>query len=235
MADEPLLRVRGLSKRFGGIVANDAIDLAMGPSGVHALIGPNGAGKTTFIALLCGELRPDAGSVRFGGQDITRWAPERRARAGLLRSFQITSIMPSLSVMQNVWLAAAVGASPPALAAEAAMERVGLAARAQLPAYRLSHGEQRQLELAMVIAPRPRLLLLDEPAAGSGSQECARTTQLIRELGRDHAILLVEHDMDLVFAVADQITVLADGACIARGTRAEIRDNAAVRRAYLGE
>jgi branched-chain amino acid transport system ATP-binding protein len=227
---EPLLLVRGLTKRFGGIVANDAIDLSMERTGVHALIGPNGAGKTTFIAQLCGELAPDAGSVRFDGADVTRWPAYRRARAGLMRSFQVTSVMPTLTVLEHLVLAVR-GTAP----AQAALERVGLSGRNDVPAYALSHGERRQLELAMVIASRPRLLLLDEPSAGAGREESARATELIRGLGKDHAILLVEHDMDMVFAIAERISVLANGACIASGTPQEIRDNAAVRQAYLGE
>jgi branched-chain amino acid transport system ATP-binding protein len=230
VADEPLLRVRGLTKRFGGLVANDAIDFAMDAAGIHALIGPNGAGKTTFIAMLCGELMADAGSVHFAGADITRWPAYRRARAGLVRSFQITSIMPTLTAVEHVMLAAR-GAPDP----RSALARVGLAGREDIRAYALSHGEQRQLEFAMVIAPAPRLLLLDEPSAGSGREEAARTTELIRSLGKDHAILLIEHDMDMVFAVADRLSVLANGACIASGTPREIRDNAAVKQAYLGE
>jgi branched-chain amino acid transport system ATP-binding protein len=230
VADEPLLLVRGLTKRFGGLVANDAIDFTMGTAGIHALIGPNGAGKTTFIALLCGELMSDAGSVHFAGADITRWPAYRRARAGLARSFQITSIMPTLTAIEHVVLAARGGPDP-----RSALARVGLAGREHVAAYALSHGEQRLLELAMVLAPAPRLLLLDEPSAGSGREEAARTIELIRSLGKDHAILLIEHDMDMVFAVANRLSVLANGACIASGTPREIRDNAAVKQAYLGE
>jgi branched-chain amino acid transport system ATP-binding protein len=231
VAEQPLLAVRRLTKRFGGLVANDAVDLTLGDTGVHALIGPNGAGKTTLIAQLCGELMPDQGSVHFAGQEITAWKPERRARAGLMRSFQITSIMPTLTALEHARLAARFGSGDP----HAALERVGLAGRENVPAHALSHGEQRQLEMAMVIAPRPRLLLLDEPTAGTGREEALRTTALIRELSQAHAILLVEHDMDLVFAVAERITVLASGRCIASGTPQQIRDNAAVKEAYLGE
>jgi branched-chain amino acid transport system ATP-binding protein len=227
----PLLAVHGLTKRFGGIVASNALDLTVPVAGIHAVIGPNGAGKTTLIAQLCGELRPDSGRVHFGGADITGWAPHRRAQAGLLRSFQVTSIMPTLTVFEHVLLAARGAADR----AREALARVGLAGRDPAPAHALSHGEQRQLELAMVIAPRPRLLLLDEPSAGMGREEAARTTGLIRDIGRDHAILLVEHDMDMVFSVAQRITVLANGTAIASGTPREIRDNAAVREAYLGE
>src|SRR5919109_3561025 len=183
MADEPLLLVRGLTKRFGGVVANNAIDLAMDATGIHALIGPNGAGKTTLIAQLCGEFMPDAGSVHFSGVDITRWPAYRRARAGLMRSFQITSIMPTLTVLEHVLLAAR-GAT----GAREALERVGLTRRDEVPAYTLSHGERRQLELAMVIASRPRLLLLDEPSAGAGREEAARAAELIHGLGKDHAV-----------------------------------------------
>ena len=246
MADRPLLVVEGLSKQFGGVVANRAISLSVAARGIHALIGPNGAGKTTFIEQLCGELQPDEGTVHFAGEDITYWAPHRRARAGLARSFQITSVMPTLEVLENVVLAAAVprgGAwhpwEPPDESlrrdARAALARVGLAGRERLPAQRLSHGEQRQLEIAMVVASGPRLLLLDEPAAGAGAKESARIAELLRQLAQGIAIVLVEHDMGLVFAVADRITVLAEGASIASGTPAEIRDNMEVRKAYLGD
>jgi branched-chain amino acid transport system ATP-binding protein len=248
MSDDDLLVVRGLTKRFGGLVASNGIDLTVGKRQTHALIGPNGAGKTTFISQLCGDLQPDAGTIHFGGEDITRWPTHQRARAGLKRSFQITSVMPTLSAIENVHLAAAAahgrarnlwrpltGEKAARADALAAIERVGLAGREALPAHTLSHGEQRQLEIAMTIAGRPRMLLLDEPAAGTGASDSARITELIRQLGRDYAILLVEHDMDMVFAVADRITVLANGTCIATGTPAEIRDNAAVRQAYLGD
>ena len=173
---------------------------------------------------------PDSGSVRFDGVDVTRWPAYRRARAGLMRSFQVTSLMPTLTVVEH--LALAVRGTAPA---QAALERVALTGRNDVPAYALSHGERRQLELAMVIAPRPRLLLLDEPAAGAGREESARAIELIRGLGEDHAVLLVEHDMDMVFALAQRISVLANGACIASGTPQEIRDNAAVKQAYLGD
>ena len=232
MAEKPLLSVNGLTKRFGGVVANDAIDLSVAQRGVHALIGPNGAGKTTFIAQLSGELMPDSGSVRFGGEDITRWPPHRRARAGLMRSFQITSVMPTLTALEHALLAAQTRSD---IVAREALRTVGLAGREDVPAQALSHGERRQLELAMVIAPRPRLLLLDEPAAGAGKEAAAAMSKLLRELANDYAILLVEHDMDLVFAVADRMSVLANGACIATGTPSEIRDNRAVRTAYLGD
>ena len=241
MAEAALLTVRGLTKRFGGLVANDAVDLEVASTGVHAVIGPNGAGKTTLIAQLCGEVAPDAGSVRFAGEDITAWPPHRRARAGLLRSFQITSVMPTLTAIENVALAAARGRARnpwrplvPSAEAHAALERAGLSGREGVPAHALSHGERRQLELAMVLAPQPRLMLLDEPAAGTGKEEAARIVDLIRGLGVERAILLVEHDMDMVFALAARITVLAEGRAIASGTPQQIRDNADVRRAYLG-
>ena len=241
MAEPALLVVRGLTKRFGGIVANDAIDLEVASVGVHAVIGPNGAGKTTLIAQLCGEVAPDAGSIHFAGEDITAWRPHRRARAGLLRSFQITSVMPTLTALENAALAAARGRARnvwrPLVAsreAPAALERAGLAGREHVPAHTLSHGERRQLELAMVLAPQPRLVLLDEPAAGTGKNEAARLVELIRGLGAERSILLVEHDMDLVFALAGRITVLAEGRTIISGTPQQIKDNADVRRAYLG-
>ncbi|MGQ0651974.1 MAG: ABC transporter ATP-binding protein, partial [Betaproteobacteria bacterium] len=181
------------------------------------------------------------GSVHFAGEDITAWRPHRRARAGLRRSFQITSVMPTLTALEKVALAAARGrarnAWRPLIAsgdAHAALERAGLSGREAVYAHALSHGERRQLELAMVLAPQPRLMLLDEPAAGTGKEEAARIVELIRGLGAERSILLVEHDMDLVFALAGRITVLAEGRAIASGTPQEIRDNAEVRRAYLG-
>ena len=246
MPSEALLSLQHLTKRFGGVIANDAVSLDVAPGEIHALIGPNGAGKTTLLGLISGELRVDLGRVIFAGTDITAWPAFRRARSGLARSFQITSILPSLTARENVALAAAIPSGGarhpwrPALArhhsaAHDALERCGLATAIDTVAAHLSHGERRQLELAMAIATRPRLLLLDEPTAGMGAEDSQRVTGLIRSLARDATILLVEHDMALVFAVADRISVLAAGAVIATGVPAEIRDNPAVRRAYLGE
>jgi branched-chain amino acid transport system ATP-binding protein len=245
---EPLLRVEGLTKRFGGIVASDDITLDVVPGELHAIIGPNGAGKTTLIGQLAGEIAPNAGRVFFDGQDITALRADRRSARGLARSFQITSLFLDVTALDNVALAvqARSGHSfrfwrnareDPELRepARAALARVGLAARADLIVSKLSHGEHRQLELAMALATKPRLLLLDEPMAGLGPEESARVVQLLRDLKRELAILLIEHDMEAVFALADRITVLVYGRVIASGAPAAIRANAEVRRAYLGE
>ena len=245
---EPLLTVGGLVKRFGGIVATDHLDLAVDEGEVHALIGPNGAGKTTLIAQLSGFLRPDAGHIVFDGHDITRLAAPARVHRGLARSFQITSVLREFSALDNVALAvqARQGHSfrfwAPARAdrslrdpAMQALDSVGLAARADHAAADLSHGERRQLEVAMALASEPRLLLLDEPMAGMGAEESARMVALLRSLKGRRTLLLVEHDMDAVFALADRITVLVYGRAIATGTPEEIRANAEVRQAYLGE
>jgi len=244
----PLLQVENLAKRFGGIVATDDLALTVAAGELHAVIGPNGAGKTTLIAQLSGQLRADSGRVRFDGNDITALPMDRRSRLGLARSFQITSLFLDLSVLDNVALSVQAHAGhsfhfwrdarrEPELRepARAALARVGLSARAGLPASLLSHGEHRQLELAMALAGNPRLLLLDEPMAGLGAEESARMVATLRELKREVAILLVEHDMDAVFALADRITVLVYGRVIATGSPADIRANAAVRDAYLGE
>jgi branched-chain amino acid transport system ATP-binding protein len=245
---EPLLQVSALGKRFGGIVATDSVSLEVAPGELHAVIGPNGAGKTTLIAQLSGQLLPDAGRIDFSGHDITTLPTHRRSALGLARSFQITSLFLDLSVLDNVALAVQAHAGhsfrfwrparsemtlcEPALAA---LARVGLAARAQDLASDLSHGEHRQLELAMALAGRPRMLLLDEPMAGMGAEESARMVALLRDLKKEFAILLIEHDMEAVFALADRITVLVYGRVIASGAPHEIRANAEVRRAYLGD
>ena len=246
--DEPLLAARGLTKRFGGLTATDRVDLEGRAGEVHALIGPNGAGKTTLLGQLAGEIRPDAGSVRFAGADITALPPERRARLGLARSFQITSVFAEFSVLANVALAVQLqsghsfrfwrsAAGDPRLEepARALLERVGLAARAGSLAAELSHGEHRQLEIALALAGAPKLLLLDEPMAGMGPEESQRMIALLRGLKGRVAMLLVEHDMDAVFALADRISVLVYGRVIASGGPDEIRANAEVRDAYLGE
>jgi branched-chain amino acid transport system ATP-binding protein len=245
---EALLAVEGLSKRFGGIVAADAITLDVAAGELHAVIGPNGAGKTTLIGQLAGELTPDAGTIRFAGRDITALPVYRRSRIGLARSFQITSLFSDFTVLDNVALAVQAHAGhsfrfwrdarrEQALRApaRAALARLGLAARADVPVAELSHGERRQLEIAMALATRPRLLLLDEPMAGMGPEESARMVATLREFKRDLAILLVEHDMEAVFALADRITVLVYGRVIASGAPAAIRADPQVRRAYLGE
>ena len=245
---EALLEVAGLVKRFGGLLATDNLDLTVRAGEIHAVIGPNGAGKTTLIAQLQGELAPDTGTIRFAGRDVTRLRPDRRAACGIARSFQITSIFPDMTALDNVALAVQAHAghsfsfwrradADAALRgpAAAALARVGLEARAETAAGHLAHGEQRQLELAMVLATRPTLLLLDEPTAGMAKEESDRMVGLIGSLRGTHAVLLVEHDMDAVFTLADRITVLVYGRAIATGTPAEIRADPAVRQAYLGD
>ncbi len=243
-----LLRVENLHKRFGALVVTDGVSLDVMPGRIHAVIGPNGAGKTTLIHQIFGTLAPDAGVIRLDGRDITRLAPHRRAQAGLARSFQITSVLPEFSALENVALAvqaragssfrffrAARGQAGLNAPAMAVLERVGLRARAGMVAGSLSHGEKRQLELAMALAAKPRVMLLDEPLAGAGPEETARLVTLLGSLRDACAIVLVEHDMDAVFQLADEITVLAQGRVIAHGTPGAIREDAAVRTAYLGE
>jgi branched-chain amino acid transport system ATP-binding protein len=245
---EPVLRVDKLNKRFGAITATRDFSLALEAGEVHALIGPNGAGKTTVLAQLSGELKPDAGTIRLDGRDITTWPVHARARAGLARSFQITALLPDFSAEDNVALAiqAQAGHSfrfwrrarhDPRLRepARQVLQRLGLAEQAAMPAKHLAHGEQRQLEVAMALASRPRLLLLDEPMAGMGPGGSRRMAELLGNLKGTLTLLLVEHDMDAVFALADRISVLVHGAIIATGTPAEIRADPAVRRAYLGD
>jgi branched-chain amino acid transport system ATP-binding protein len=246
--NEPLLQVSHLAKRFEGIVATDDLVLNVAAGELHAVIGPNGAGKTTLIAQLSGQLIPDSGSIHFAGDDITTLPMYRRSALGLARSFQITSLFLDLSVLDNVALAVQAHAghsfrfwrnarAEPDLRqpARALLARVGLAERAELSAAALSHGEHRQLELAMALAGSPRMLLLDEPMAGLGPEESARMVEMLRALKRELTILLVEHDMEAVFALADRITVLVYGRVIATGVPADIRANRDVREAYLGE
>ena len=245
---EPLLQVSHLAKRFEGIVASDDIVLAIESGELHAVIGPNGAGKTSLILQLSGQLTPDSGHVTFAGNDITTMPMHARAMRGLARSFQITSLFLDLSVLDNVMLAVQAHAGhsfhfwrnarrelqlrEPALAL---LQRVGLAEHAQRRCSDLSHGEHRLIELAMALAGRPRMLLLDEPMAGLGPEESARMVTMLRALKRELTILLVEHDMEAVFALADRITVLVYGKVIATGVPDAIRANAQVREAYLGE
>jgi len=244
----PLLAARGLVKRFGGILATDDLHIEIAPAEIHAVIGPNGAGKTTLIAQLVGELAPDAGSITLGGVDITRLPVHRRSHLGLARSYQITSVLRDLTALDNVAIAVQAHAGHsfrfwrPARAeaalrepARAALAQVGLADRAHVQAANLAHGEQRQLEIAMALATRPRMLLLDEPMAGMGVEESQRMVALLQTLKGRITILLIEHDMDAVFALADRITVLVYGRAIATGTPAEIRANPEVRQAYLGD
>ncbi len=245
---ESLLEIRGLTKRFGALTATDRIDLDVRDGETHAIIGPNGAGKTTLIGQLAGDLRPDAGTIRFSGQDVTRLGAPARSRAGLARSFQITSIFREFSALDNVALAIQAHAGHsfrfwrPARRdvalrepARAILARVGLGDRADVLAANLAHGEQRQLEIAMALATRPRLLLLDEPVAGMGADESQRMIRLLADLKARQTIVLVEHDMDAVFTLADRLSVLVYGRIIATGPPEAIRANAEVRRAYLGE
>ncbi|MCU0946163.1 MAG: ABC transporter ATP-binding protein [Rubritepida sp.] len=245
---EPLLELRRLAKSFGGLRVTDDVSLDLHQGEVHALIGPNGAGKTTLIHQISGTLAPDSGSIRFLGEDITRLPMARRARRGLARSFQITSVIPAFSALDNVALAvqARTGSSfrffrPAAREhalnepAMAALAEVGLDSRAAVPAADLSHGEKRQLELAIALAMAPRVLLLDEPLAGTGPEEAERLIRILSALRARYGILLIEHDMQAVFALADRISVLAQGRVIASGTPDAIRADAAVREAYLGD
>jgi branched-chain amino acid transport system ATP-binding protein len=242
------LEIEALSKRFGGVLASDGISLAIPRGELHAVIGPNGAGKTTLIGQLAGEIAPDSGCIRFENVDITHLPSWRRSQLGLARSFQITSLFSDFTVLDNVALAVQAHAghsfrfwrkawNEPSLRepARAALDRLGVAQRADVLVSKLSHGEQRQVEIAMALATGPRLLLLDEPMAGMGPDESARMVDTLRELKRTLTIMLIEHDMEAVFALADRITVLVYGRIIASGTPEAIRANEQVRQAYLGE
>jgi branched-chain amino acid transport system ATP-binding protein len=244
---EPMLEVAALSKRFGGIVASDHLSLTVAAGELHAVIGPNGAGKTTLVSQLAGQVVPDSGSIRFAGRDITRLPTFRRSALGLAQSFQITTLLLDFTVLDNVALAVQARAGhsfrfwrnalrDPALRGPAreTLARVGLADRADEVTSRLSHGEHRQLEIAVALASRPRMLLLDEPMAGLGPEESSRMVALLRELKQEFTILLVEHDMDAVFALADRITVLVYGRVIDSNIPTRIRSNAEVQEAYLG-
>ncbi len=242
----PTLQAIGLSRRFGGLlaVAEVSLDLAVGE--LHAVIGPNGAGKSTLVNLLAGELAPTAGTIRIDGRDVTGWSNWRIARSGVGRSFQRTNLMPEMTVIENVRLAAQAHMplhdllrslrrdDVSATAARAALLRVGLAEASDRIAGTLSHGQLRQLEIGIALAAQPMVLLLDEPLAGMGPEESESFAELLRELARDHAVLLVEHDMDVVFAVAHRMTVLLDGRVLECGTPDAIRASPAVRDAYLG-
>jgi branched-chain amino acid transport system ATP-binding protein len=243
-----LLEINGLTKRFGGVLASDSISLSVPKGELHAIIGPNGAGKTTLIGQLAGEIVSDAGHIHFEGRDITAVPTYRRSQLGLARSFQVTSLFLDFTALDNVALAvqahaghsfhfwrAAREEADLRRPAEAALARIGLAHRANVVVSRLSHGEHRQLEIAMALATSPRMLLLDEPMAGMGPDESARMVKMLRELKRELTILLIEHDMEAVFALADRITVLVYGRIIASGTPEAIRANTEVRQAYLGE
>ena len=243
-----LLGLHGIGKRFGGVAAARSVTLDVTEGETHALIGPNGAGKTTLAALICGEIAPDEGRIVFAGRDVTRAPVHARALQGIARSYQITSVFEDMTAAENVALAAQareghsfrfwsrarddLGLREKALAA---LETVRLLARRDDPAHALSHGEQRQLEIAMAIATGPMLLLLDEPTAGMGPEESARMVEVLAKLKGETSMLLVEHDMDAVFALADRISVLVDGGVVATGEPEDIRGNERVRRAYLGE
>ena len=244
----PKLSLRGLCKRYGAVVVTDNVSLDLQPGSIHAVIGPNGAGKTSLLNQIFGSTAPDAGSVLLDGRDITNLPIHRRARLGLIRSFQIVAILPEFSVLENAALAAQARAGSsfrffrPAHreralneAARSALARVGLSGREADIAGGLSHGEKRQLELAIALAAQPGLLLLDEPLAGAGVEEAARLIEILRGLAGACTILMVEHDMEAVFALADTVTVLAEGRILASGTPAEIRQDATVRAVYLGE
>jgi branched-chain amino acid transport system ATP-binding protein len=244
----PLLELRNLRKRFGGLRVIDDVSLTVRPNEIHAVIGPNGAGKTTLMGLVSGTIPPDGGSVLIGTHDVTNWSFARRARLGLGRSFQITSIVPGFTALENAALAvqARDGTSFRFLRpvrmehrlnqqARTALDQVGLGDRADTVAGTMSHGEKRQLELAIALAMQPRLLLLDEPLAGAGAEETERLIGLLRQLRSSYGILLVEHDMQAVFALADRISVLVYGRIVVTGDAATIRDHPEVRSAYLGE
>lgn len=245
---DTLLEVSGLSKRFGGLVASNGIALSVPRGELHAIIGPNGAGKTTMISQLMGEIMPDSGSIIFEGENITALPTWQRAQKGLARSFQITSLFLDLTALDNVALArqAQTGHSfhfwsdarrEAALRepARQALARVGLAGREDIIVSRMSHGEHRQIEIAMALVMNPRMLLLDEPMAGMGPEESAQLVTILQELKKDLTILLIEHDMGAVFALADKISVLVYGRIIASGLPDEIRNNDEVKNAYLGD
>jgi len=244
---EAILRGRDLTRRWGGVVAVNAVSIELHRGEVHAVIGTNGAGKSTLVNVLSGEIDASSGSVELSGQDVTRWTQPRRARAGLGRSYQRSTIFPQFTVLENcrlaaqarfqwpwrLWSAASTCEASNRAARDAAA-RAGLAGALDREAGLLSHGEKRQLEIAMCLATDPSVLLLDEPLAGMGAEESERMLELLSGLREGHAILLVEHDMDAVFRIADRITVLVDGAVIASDAPAAVRDNPEVQRAYLG-
>ena len=243
-----ILKVTGLHKSFGGIAATDDVNLSVERGQVHAIIGPNGAGKTTLIAQLSGQLKPTSGRIEFEGKDITRQSTAKRARSGLARSFQITSVIMPMTLLENTMLAVqgssghsfrfwqpVINERPQVDAAMQYLDEVGLADRANRIAAEVSHGEQRQLEVAMALAMRPRLLLLDEPMAGMGVEETTRMVEILSKLKGDKTILLIEHDMTAVFSLADTLSVLVNGHIIATDTVQNIRENADVQKAYLGE
>jgi branched-chain amino acid transport system ATP-binding protein len=245
---EVLLEIEGLTKRFGGVVAADGISLGIAAGELHAIIGPNGAGKSTLIAQLAGEVAPDSGRIRFDGEELTIVPAHRRSQLGLARSFQVTTLFPDFTALDNVALSVQAHSGHSFRfwrnvrteqelrdPATAALRRVGRAGRATAVVADLSHGERRQLEIAMALAAKPRMPLLDEPMAGMGPEESIRLVRLLQALKGELTVLLVEHDMDAVFALADRISVLVYGRIIATGGPAAIRADRAVREAYLGE
>lgn len=243
-----LLHTESLSKSFGSLAAVRNVSLEFNVGEIHAVIGPNGAGKTTFLNLLSGELAPSAGSLYFSGADITHWSPDRRARAGMGRSFQHSSVFENLSTFENARLAAqmrlpssfrffrpAHGYGLVNAAASKVLDEIGLSSAADVPAGEISHGGQRQLEIAMLMAIEPKLMLLDEPTSGMGRAETSELIETLRILSRKHTLVLVEHDMDVVFRLADRISVLVNGSVLVSGKPEDVRANAEVRTAYLGD
>jgi branched-chain amino acid transport system ATP-binding protein len=244
----PILELKGLRKRFGALVVTDDVTLDVLSREIHAVIGPNGAGKTTLINEITGEVAPDAGTILFAGRDVTRLPVHARALMGLARSFQITQVLPDFSVLENVAIAAqahrgssfrflanAAGEADLNERAMAALDQVGLTARARIAARVLSHGEKRQLEIAMLLVAEPKLLLLDEPMAGMGREETERMVDVLMQLKGRYPMMLVEHDMHAVFRLADRISVLVYGRVIASGPPNAVRADPSVREAYLGE
>jgi branched-chain amino acid transport system ATP-binding protein len=245
---QPWLVAHGVTRHFGGVKAVEDVSLTLHPGELHAVIGTNGAGKSTLINVLSGEIGVSGGRVELLGDDVTRWTQPKRARAGLGRSYQRNTIFSAFSVRENCrltaqarhprvldWWTPASRCAPSNAAAQQALEKAGLAAVADRPAGTLSHGQKRQLEIAMCLATHPKVLMLDEPLAGMGPEETERMLALLRELKTEHAVLLVEHDMDAVFQVADMITVMVNGRVLANGDPASIRANPDVQTAYLGE
>jgi branched-chain amino acid transport system ATP-binding protein len=245
---EPVLKTEGISKWFGGLYAVRGVTIAFEVGRVDVIIGPNGAGKTTLINLLSGDLPPSAGTITYRGNDITQMPSHRISQLGIGRSYQITNIFPQFTCTRNVWLAAqsrmkscmkffrpAAGYRDVGTRVDRALTLAGLTERAGEIAGTISHGEQRQLEIAMLLATEPRVLLLDEPLAGMGPEETDNIVALIRDLAREHCIVLIEHDMDAVFAVADHLTVMVNGEVLESGPPEQIRSSATVRQAYLGD
>jgi branched-chain amino acid transport system ATP-binding protein len=244
---EAVLETKQLSRRFGALAAVDGVSLSFAPGEVHAVIGPNGAGKSTFLNLLSGELRATSGQIRLDGRDVTRAPPDRISRLGVGRSYQTANVFAELGCWECVWLAAQSRARTSMIffrraekdahvraRAERALQACKLADRRLTPARELSYGEQRQLEIGMILATEPRVLLLDEPLAGLGHQEAISIIELLREVRRDRTVVLVEHDMDAVFSIADRVSVLVGGRVLETGRPDQIRASPQVREAYLG-